>query len=253
MSRRVHSLRFVLLALVLFVASCGDAHASDSDLQQYSRVAATVESACGSNPLTSSLLFPVDGKQITADNNAAGKAPVNRGLKQLADYATCVRCMFTGACAGVNLRTAKALEVDGTGGNVSTAAAGTIVASASRSGTTLPTTANPQGVHTKDSPIFGFANFTWNGASYVFTGGFNVDGISRTAAGTVVVTFATAPANYLKCSAVGGGFFNSGGTYVADSTPSAPVAGKMPVTVYIRSVGGGALDGGFSVLVFCGA
>lgn len=244
---------FVLCLVGLILLSSLPATAADADLVQYNRLAADVEAACGANPLTSALYLVQDGKKITADNNAAGKAPINRSMKQLADYASCVRCMVSGACAGVNLRTVKALEVDGTGGNVSTAAAGTIVASASRSGTTLPTTANPQGVHTKDSPVFGFANFTWNGASYAFTGGFNVDGISRTAAGTVVVTFATAPSNYLKCSAVGGGFFNSGGTYVADSTPSSPVAGKMPVTVYIRSVGGGALDGGFSLLVFCGA
>ena len=254
MTTITRSARFLaLFAVLLCVASCGEAHAADADLQQYSRIAATVEAACGANPLTSSLLLPVDGKQITADNNAAGKAPVNRSLKQLADYATCVRCMFTGACAGVNLRTAKALEVDGTGGNVSTAAAGTIVASAARSGTTLPTTANPQGVHTKDSPIFGFANFSWDGANYVFTCGFNVDSSVKTAVGTVVVSFASAPGNYLKCSAVGGGFFNSGGTYVAEATPGVPAAGKMPVTVYIRSTGGGALDGGFSVLVFCGS
>ncbi len=253
MTTVTRSVRYLaLFALLCCVAICGEAHAADADLQQYSRVAATVEAACGANPLTSSQLLPVDGKQITADNNAAGKAPVNRSLKQLADYATCVRCMFTGACAGVNLRTAKALQVDGTGGNVATAAAGTIVASAARGGTTLPTTPSPHGVTTADSPVLGFCSYSYFG-SYSFVGGYNCDSISTLATGTVQIKLGSAPSNYLKCAAVGGGFFNSGATYVSEASANAPVAGKLPITVHIRNMSGAAADGGFSVIVFCGA
>lgn len=243
---------FVLCLVGLILLSSLPATAADADLVQYNRLAADVEAACGANPLTSALYLVQDGKKITADNNAAGKAPINRSMKQLADYASCVSCMVSGACAGVNLRTVKALEVDGTGGAVAMAAAGTVVPSAARGGTTLPTTANPHGVLTRDSAVFGFCSVSYS-PPYAFTGGFNCDSIANPAVGTVTVTFASAPANYLKCVAIGGGFFNSGANFVSEAIAGAPAAGKMPVTVYIKNLAGAAADAGFSVLVFCGA
>ena len=242
---------FVTVSALALAIAC-DADAADADLQQYNRLAADVETACGADPLTSSLLLPVDGKIITADNNAVGRAPVNRSLKQIAQYMACVRCMVSGTCVGVNRRTLKSLEVDGSGGAVSSASAGTIVASAARSGTTLPTTANPQGVLTKDSAVFGYCNFAYS-PPYAFSGGFNCDSFVNPAVGTVVVSFASAPTNYLKCVAVGNGFFNSGANIVSEAIAGAPVGGKLPVTVYIKNLAGAAADAGFSVIVFCGS
>lgn len=114
-----------LLALCVLLASMPSL-AADSDLQQYTRASIDVEAVCGANPLSSSLLLVRDGKLITADNNGASKAPINRSVRQLADYMACVRCMVSGACVGVNVRTLKSLHIDGTGGAVSTATANTI-------------------------------------------------------------------------------------------------------------------------------
>lgn len=114
-----------LLALCVLLAATPSL-AADSDLQQYTRAPIDVEAVCGANPLSSSLLLVRDGKLITADNNGAFKAPINRSVKQIADYMTCVRCMVSGACVGVNVRTLKSLHIDGTGGAVSTATANTI-------------------------------------------------------------------------------------------------------------------------------
>ena len=116
----------VLLIAVLCLGLVPIAMGADADLQQYNRTAVNVESVCGADPLTSSLLLVRDGKYITADSNAAGKAPINRSVKQAADYYTCVRCAVFGNCAGVNRRTLKSLDVDGTGGATSAATAGTI-------------------------------------------------------------------------------------------------------------------------------
>ena len=51
---------FVTVAALALAIPC-DADAADADLQQYNRLAADVETACGADPLTSSLLLPVDG------------------------------------------------------------------------------------------------------------------------------------------------------------------------------------------------
>lgn len=119
-------IRSVVPLFIALAISCGaePADASDGDLQQYSRPAANAEAANAANALTSSLLLPTDGKLITADANSAGKAPVNRGLKQLADLAAGVWCGTFGNCAGVHSRTLKSLHVDGSGGVNSSATSG---------------------------------------------------------------------------------------------------------------------------------
>ena len=226
---------------------------SDADLTQYNGTSAFPSTAdVGTN--ADQFLVPTDDKVITALSNIAGEAPVRRSLDRLKDYYLGIRGAIIGDFVGAVRKTLKSLEVDGTGGATSTAAAGTIVPSATRSGTTLPTTANPPGVITKDSPVFGYAVFSWNGAAYVFQAGFNVDSYTNPAVGTVVVSFASAPADYQRAAAVATGYFNSGAVFVSEALPAAPVAGKMPVTVYIRSTaGGGAINGGFTLVVHCGA
>lgn len=226
---------------------------SDADLTQYNGTSAFPSTAdVGTNADT--FLVPTDDKVITALSNIAGEAPVRRSIDRLKDYYLGLRGAILGDFVGAARKTLRSLQVDGTGGAAATAADGTIVPSLARSGVGLPTSANPPGVLTADSPIFGYCAFSWNGAAYVFTGGFNVDSVANPAVGTAVVSFATAPANYLKAVAVGNGCFNSGASYVSETIPGAPVAGKMPVTVYIRANGtGAAIDAGFSLLVFAGA
>lgn len=148
-----------LCILTGFILACGIIEASDGDLQQYSRAAANAEAANGANALTSALLLPTDGKLISADANGAGKAPVNRGLKQLADYATGIRCSIFGNCAGVNRRTLKALEVDGTGGLVSTIPSNTIRAGSLWGGIVAVGPSLPTGQQTGiDSVSFNWLN-----------------------------------------------------------------------------------------------
>jgi hypothetical protein len=183
--KRVISLCILLGGLLV----AGALYASDGDLQQYSRAAANAEAANAGNALTGPLLLATDGKLISADSNASGKAPVNRGLRQLADYVTGVRCAFTGECASVNQRTAKSLQVDGTGGQVASAPAGSIVASGyvqasgSASSTTAPTASVAPGQVYRDGVVLCWARAYWNGTSMVLQRGYNVRSVVRVGAG----------------------------------------------------------------------
>lgn len=226
---------------------------SNADLTQYNGTQAfpaTADVGTNADPY----LTPTDGFKITALSNLVNEAPVNVSLKRIKDLLLGLRGATIGDFAFASRKTFHSLVIDGIGGAVSTAVAGTILSTLARAGTALPTTANPAGVITADSPVFGFASFSWSGAAYAFTGGFNVDSIVNPVVGTVVVSFATAPTNYLKATAIGTGCFNSGASYVSEATAGAPVGGKMPVTVYIRANGtGAAIDAGFSIVVFAGA
>lgn len=96
---------------------------ADADLQNYAGT------PVWNDDLTAaSTLLPVDGKKITADNNAAGRAPVNRSLKQLKQMLIGVHDGIFGSRSGSTRRTLKSLEVDGTGGAASTIPAGDIKA-----------------------------------------------------------------------------------------------------------------------------
>lgn len=122
----------VFLSVAVALGFAAGALAADADLQQYNRSAVNAENANGADALTGALLLVRDGKRITADSNGVGSAPINRSVKQLADYAAGTRCAVFGNCTGVNLRTFRALDVDSTGGvssgiangNIRTAAAG---------------------------------------------------------------------------------------------------------------------------------
>lgn len=122
----------VLLSVAVALGFAAGALAADADLQQYNRSAVNAENANGADALTGSLLLVRDGKRITADSNGVGSAPINRSVKQIADAVAGTRCGTWGNCAGVNLRTLRALDVDSTGGvssgiangNIRTAAAG---------------------------------------------------------------------------------------------------------------------------------
>lgn len=183
------------------------AEAADADLQQYNRPAANAEAANAASALTSALLLPSDGKLITADANSAGKAPVNRSLKELGDMIAGVRCMILGNCASVNRRTVKALEVDASGGLVSTSPDGTIkVGGATASGTSAPTTSVAAGTIYRDSVPLCWARGYWNGAAMVLTRGFNVRPLVRNSQGDYTVTCnsaLTAPASAIASLTMG--------------------------------------------------
>lgn len=89
------------------------------DRQTYTRLAATVEAAMVSwvaSMLASTISMPKDGPKITADNDAAGKSPVNIGLKDLANLITGLGGSLFGNIGGVTQRSLKSFYVDGTGG-----------------------------------------------------------------------------------------------------------------------------------------
>lgn len=99
---------------------------ADADLTQYNRAAADAETANGQNALTSQLLLPTDGTDITADTNGAGDSPVNRGIKKLAEMIAGLRGAWFGNVGGVAKRTIYSLLIDGTGGSTHTETAGTL-------------------------------------------------------------------------------------------------------------------------------
>lgn len=76
--------------------------------------------------LTDTISMPTDGPFITADNDAAGKSPVNPGIKDLANMITGLAGSVLGNIAGVTIRTMKSLAIDGTGGLASVAASNTL-------------------------------------------------------------------------------------------------------------------------------
>lgn len=99
---------------------------ADADLVQYNRVAADADAANQESALTGQLLIPQDGKKITAENNAGGKAPVNRALKKLSLQIAGLRGWLVGNIVGIAARTLKSLHVDLAGGNASTALPGMV-------------------------------------------------------------------------------------------------------------------------------
>jgi hypothetical protein len=115
----------ILVSIFLgFAIAAAPILASDADLQIYAGV-----STWNSDPFAATILLPTDGKKITADSNTAGKAPVNRGTKQLKDLVNAIHDGIFGSRAGSQLRTVRALEADGTGGLVETNTDGQIRAS----------------------------------------------------------------------------------------------------------------------------
>ena len=248
---------YALLFCAFVAAACGgdDAKAAPANSQQYSSSAANAEAANAiANVLTSANRLVVDGYGVTADNDAAGRSPINPGLKVLWDMVRGLRCAIWGNCAGVNQRTVKSLHVDGTGGVITSAApVGTVKVDAAYGGVTLPTSTNAQGILTGDSGAFGYGSFNWNGATWSFTGGFNVHSITVISTGVIDITFGTAPANYLKCAGSANSTFNGGAAYWIEVTPSGVTSGRLVVRYRIKDVTNAVANSSFTTLIFCGA
>lgn len=97
------------------------------DRQTFTRVAATVEAAMASlvaSMLASTISMPTDGPKITADNDGAGKSPVNVGLKDFANLITGLAGSLYGNVVGISQRSLKSFYIDGTGGVIHTVASG---------------------------------------------------------------------------------------------------------------------------------
>ena len=248
---------YALLLVAFVAAACGgsDVGAAPADSQQYNSSAANAEAANAiSNALTSANRLVRDGKFITADSDGGGSSPINPGLKSLWDMVRGLRCAVWGNCAGVNMRTFKSLDIDGTGGVITTAApVGTIKLGAAYGGVTLPTTTNAQGILTSDSGAFGFGSFNWNGATWSFTGGFNVHSITVIGTGIVDITYGTAPTNYLKCAGSANSSFNGGAPYWIEVTPTGVTSGRLIVRYRMKDVTNAPANTSFTTLIFCGA
>ena len=74
--------------------------------------------------LASTISMPTDGPKITADNDGAGKSPVNVGLKDLANLITGLAGSLYGNVVGIGQRSLKSFYIDGTGGVIHTVASG---------------------------------------------------------------------------------------------------------------------------------
>jgi hypothetical protein len=248
---------YALILCAVVAAACGgsDADAAPADSQQYSSSAAAAEAANAvSNALTLPNRLVRDGKFITADSDGAGSSPINPGLKTLWDMVRGLRCAVWGNCAGVDMRTVKALHIDGVGGAAtSSAPVGTVKLAAAYGGVTLPTTTNAQGILTGDSGAFGFGSFSWNGATWSFTGGFNVHSITVISTGIVDVTYGTAPANYLKCAGSANSTFNGGAPYWIEVTPTGVASSRLIVRYTMKDVTNTVANTSFTTLIFCGA
>ena len=248
---------YALILCAVVAAACGgsDADAALADQQQYSTAAATAETINGvADPLTSTALLVRDGKRVTADSNGAGSSPVNPGIKAALDMIRGLRCALLGNCVGVDMRTLKALHIDGTGGVITTAApVGTVKVDAAYGGVTLPTTTNAQGILTGDSGAFGYGSFNWNGATWSFVGGFNVHSITVIGTGVIDITFGTAPANYLKCAGSANSTFNGGAPYWIEVTPNGVASSRLVVRYTMKDVTNTVANTSFTTLIFCGA
>ena len=245
----------LLYAFVAAACGAGDAVASPADSQQYTTSAANANAANAiAVALSSPNRLPVDGKGITADTDSAGRSPINPGLKSLWDMLRGLRCAVWGNCVGVDMRTLKALHIDGTGGATTTAApAGGLKLSLSPSGTTTPTTAVQPGVITGESGLFGAVYVNYTGVSYQFVSGFNVYDMTVVGVGEIDITYNTAPSSTNKCWATADVRFAVGAPVFGEGLPISIAGGKLVVRYTLKNVSGVTQERGFTSLVFCGA
>ena len=245
----------LLYAFVAAACGAGDAVASPADSQQYTTSAANANAANAiAVALSSPNRLPVDGKGVTADTDSAGRSPINPGLKSLWDMLRGLRCAVWGNCVGVDMRTLKALHIDGAGGVTTTAApAGGLKLSLSPSGTTTPTTAVQPGVITGESGLFGAVYINYTGVSYQFVSGFNVYDMTVVGVGEIDITYNTAPSSTNKCWATADVRFAVGAPVFGEGLPISIASGKLVVRYTLKNVSGVTQERGFTSLVFCGA
>ena len=245
----------LLYAFVAAACGAGDAIASPAASQQYTTSAANANAANAiAVALSSPNRLPVDGKGITADTDSAGRSPINPGLKSLWDMLRGLRCAVWGNCVGVDMRTLKALHIDGTGGaTTTTAPAGGLKLSLSPSGTTTPTTAVQPGVITGESGLFGAVYINYTGVSYQFVSGFNVYDMTVVGVGEIDITYNTAPSSANKCWATADVRFAVGAPVFGEGLPISIAGGKLVVRYTLKNVSGVTQERGFTSLVFCGA
>ena len=257
MTNKTRNTLLALLVCAFVAAACGgdSACAAPADSQQYSSSAAAAEAANAvSNALTLPNRLVRDGKLVTADSDGAGASPINPGLKTLWDMVRGLRCAIWGNCVGVNMRTLKALHIDGTGGATTTAApAGGLKLSLSPSGTTTPTTAVQPGVITGESGLFGAVYVNYTGVSYQFVSGFNVYDMTVVGVGEIDITYNTAPSSTNKCWATADVRFAVGAPVFGEGLPISIAGGKLVVRYTLKNVSGVTQERGFTSLVFCGA
>lgn len=124
---------------------------------------------------------------LPSDGDADNAAAYAQAYKILADNMDFALDVLGGTL------TAKALQVDGTGGAASAQPAGTLgIAGAIGGALTIPSPTKVPNTLYKDVMVFAAASFAWSGSAIVTTYGFNVNTITRSLAGTFNVTFKTA-------------------------------------------------------------
>lgn len=248
---------FALVLAAFVAAACGesDVAAAPADSDQYTTSSANAEVANSiAVALSSANRLVRDGKYITANSDGAGSSPINPGLKSLWDMVRGLRCAVWGNCVGVDMRTLKALHIDGTGGATTTSApAGGLKLSLLPSGTTTPTTVVQPGVITGESGLFGAVYINYTGVSYQFVSGFNVYSMTVVGVGEIDITYNTAPSTTNKCWATADVRFAVGAPVFGEGLPISIAGGKLVVRYTLKNVSGVTQERGFTSLVFCGA
>lgn len=108
---------FAIIALAFIMAAAfgiREAISADADLQQYNG-----SPNFAADWTAQAKLLVRDGKKITADDNGAGKAPINRSIKQIVDIVGGIHDGIFGSRVGAVRKTVKSLEADGVGGQTS--------------------------------------------------------------------------------------------------------------------------------------
>ena len=135
-------------------------------------------------------LTVTDGPIVSADSNAAGRAPVNLSIKRVKDLLLGLRGAIIGDFAGAVQKSLRGLVVDAQGGNTVTPPAGSIQATGGTgSGTTAPTTSYAAGVMFRDSVCLGWARGYWDGAAMVLVRGENIRSLTRNSTGDYTLVF----------------------------------------------------------------
>jgi hypothetical protein len=207
--------RFGVVPMFIVLAFCGGvALGSDGDLQQYNGTA-----SFAADWTAQAKLLVRDGKKITADDNGAGKAPVNRGLKQVIDIVGGIHDGIFGSAPGATRRTVKSLEADGTGGNVSTLLSGAIASNTSTDRSLM----TPTDVAVfKISPTGGEAKMTKGAIIFTNTADGGGNPLSTAAVANKVIPLNTVKAWGRVFTDAMGSLTVLDGLNIASCTPSAP-------------------------------
>ena len=195
-----------------------------------------------SSTYDASISVPDDGEEITAVASGSGRGPIRPSLQSLANRAKYLKDRIAAVLNGT--LSFRALVVDGTGAATVAPSAGSIYASRTVSGTSVPTTTTVAGELARGLVPVAWARVT--GTSGALKRAAGVYDCQRTSAGVYLITLhalladATNYCTIVTTELIGG---------IPIVAPQAAVGGKPQVQVTLQA-GGANTDGDFSVAFF---